>query len=151
MRVLSLAEPASRMPPRPMFDHREESRSLNIESSNLERIVSCIASRLMPSGKFFDDGEDGRNMAERRSSSAVMGNCEVLGCSKPAERSVSAENAKNAGLKYGEGLKRVHLCKDHYRQFKKETKKDRIIRIPWALIVQGSIATIRHAWQRPGE
>ncbi len=56
-----------------------------------------------------------------------MGNCEVLDCTKPAERSVSAENAKSAGLQYAEGLKRVHLCKDHYRQFKKETKKDRII------------------------
>jgi hypothetical protein len=56
-----------------------------------------------------------------------MGNCEVLGCTKPAERSVSAENAKSAGLKFEEGLKRVHLCKDHYRQFKKETKQDRVL------------------------
>ena len=82
---------------------------------------------MIPLGKLFDDGEDGRNMAERKSSAAPMGNCEILNCTKQAERSVSAENAKNAGLKYAEGLKRVHLCKDHYRQFKKETKKDRII------------------------
>ncbi|MDD1743608.1 MAG: hypothetical protein LUO85_03180 [Methanomassiliicoccales archaeon] len=66
-------------------------------------------------------------MAERRSPVAEMGNCEVLGCTKPAERSVSAENAKSAGLKFEEGLKRVHLCKDHYRQFKKETKQDRVL------------------------
>jgi hypothetical protein len=70
----------------------------------------------IPFGKLFDDGEDGRNMAERRSSAIEMGNC-----------SVSGENAKSAGLKYAEGLKRVHLCKEHYRQFKKETKKDRVI------------------------
>ncbi len=66
-------------------------------------------------------------MAERRSPVSEMGNCEVQGCAKPAERSVSAENAKSAGLKYAEGLKRVHLCKEHYRQFKKQTKKDRVL------------------------
>jgi hypothetical protein len=66
-------------------------------------------------------------MAERRSPATVMGNCEVLNCTKPAERSVSAESAKSAGLKYEEGLKRVHLCKEHYRQFKKETKQDRVL------------------------
>jgi len=81
----------------------------------------------IPFGKLFDDGEDGRNMAERRSSATEMGNCDIQNCTKPAERSVSAENAKSAGLKYAEGLKRVHLCKEHYRQFKKETKKDRVI------------------------
>jgi hypothetical protein len=78
-------------------------------------------------GKLFDYKEDGRNMAERRSSANEVGNCEIQGCAKSVERSVSAENAKSAGLKYEEGLKRVHLCKEHYRQFKKETKKDRIL------------------------
>ncbi len=66
-------------------------------------------------------------MAERRSPAAKMGNCEILSCTKPAERSVSAESAKGAGLEYAEGLKRVHLCKEHYRQFKKQTKKDRVL------------------------
>ncbi len=66
-------------------------------------------------------------MAERKSAATEMGNCEILNCTKPAERSVSAENAKSAGFKFAEGLKRVHLCKDHYRQFKKETKQDRIL------------------------
>ena len=66
-------------------------------------------------------------MVERRSAVAEMGKCEVQGCSKPAERSVSADSAKSAGLKYEEGLKRVHLCKEHYRHFKKQTKKDRVL------------------------
>jgi hypothetical protein len=82
---------------------------------------------MIPLGKLFDDGEDGRNMAERRSPATETGNCEIQNCTKPAERSVSAENAKSVGLKYAEGLKRVHLCKEHYRQFKKETKKERVI------------------------
>ena len=53
--------------------------------------------------------------------------CQVTGCGKPAERSVSGESAKEAGLKFEEGLKRVHLCKDHYRQYKKSTKQDRML------------------------
>jgi hypothetical protein len=87
----------------------------------------CLSNLVLSLGKLFDDGEDGRIMAERKSSATEMGNCEIQNCTKPAERSVSAENAKSAGLKYAEGLKRVHLCKEHYRHFKKETKKDRVI------------------------
>jgi hypothetical protein len=49
--------------------------------------------------------------------------CDVTGCEKPAERSVSSKFAAKAGLKFDESLRRVHLCKEHYRKLKKETKE----------------------------
>jgi hypothetical protein len=33
---------------------------------------------------------------------------------------------KSAGLKVGES-RRAFLCKEHYKEFKKETKKDRVL------------------------
>lgn len=64
-------------------------------------------------------------MAERKSEVKAAEVCDVKGCGKPAERSVSGESAREAKLSVEEGLKRAHLCKDHYRQYKKSTKKDR--------------------------
>jgi len=43
------------------------------------------------------------------------------------ERSVSGDSARKAKLNVDEDLKRVHLCKEHYRQFKKSTKQDRLL------------------------
>ncbi len=52
--------------------------------------------------------------------------CGIAGCDKPAERSTSKGTCSKAGLKQAdEDAKRVHLCKDHYRQLKKSTKQDR--------------------------
>ncbi|OPX62446.1 MAG: hypothetical protein A4E29_00574 [Methanomassiliicoccales archaeon PtaB.Bin134] len=64
-------------------------------------------------------------MAEARH--AVKGNkaCDVKGCGSEAERSISGSAAKDAELKVDEGLKRVHLCKEHYREYKKVSRKDR--------------------------
>jgi len=53
--------------------------------------------------------------------------CNVKECGKPAERSVSGDSAIGAKLNVDEDLKRVHLCKDHYKQYKKSTKKDRLL------------------------
>ncbi len=64
-------------------------------------------------------------MAERLSGSRSVEKCAVKGCGKDAERSVSGEAAREAGLDVEEGLRRAHLCKDHYRQFKKATREDR--------------------------
>jgi len=50
--------------------------------------------------------------------------CSVSGCGKEAVRSISAEKVKAAGLKVG-SEKRAYLCKDHYKEFKKKTKKDK--------------------------
>ena len=66
-------------------------------------------------------------MAERKSKPKEGEVCQVKGCGKPAERSVSGESAREAGLAVEEGLKRAHLCKDHYRQYKKSTKQDRVL------------------------
>ncbi|MCL1904774.1 MAG: hypothetical protein FWG19_01450 [Methanomassiliicoccaceae archaeon] len=52
--------------------------------------------------------------------------CDVSGCSKEAERSISLKQVKASKLSLKpECTRSAHLCKDHYREFKKETKKDR--------------------------
>jgi hypothetical protein len=52
--------------------------------------------------------------------------CDVSGCSKEAERSISLKQVKASKLTLKPECSRsAHLCKDHYREFKKETKKDR--------------------------
>ncbi|MDR0791168.1 MAG: hypothetical protein LBE47_01350 [Methanomassiliicoccaceae archaeon] len=52
--------------------------------------------------------------------------CDVSGCSKEAERSISLKQVKASSLSIKpECTRSAHLCKDHYREFKKETKKDR--------------------------
>lgn len=48
-----------------------------------------------------------------------------MGCEDDAVRSVSLPKAKSAGLDV-EG-KRAYLCKDHYKEFRKGSKKDRQI------------------------
>ncbi len=50
--------------------------------------------------------------------------CSVSGCSNEAARSISADKVKTAGLKVG-NEKRAYLCKEHYKDFKKKTKKDK--------------------------
>ena len=53
--------------------------------------------------------------------------CSVSGCSREAVRSISAQKAKSAGLNVGSSEKRVYLCREHYKEFKKKTKKDKLI------------------------
>jgi thymidine kinase len=53
--------------------------------------------------------------------------CSVSGCGKDAVRSLSTEKAKSAGLNVGSGPKRAYLCREHYKEFKKKTKKDKTI------------------------
>jgi hypothetical protein len=59
--------------------------------------------------------------------------CDVIGCTNPALRSV-------AGKKFSKAVsdvripnsRRVHVCKDHYRRFRKKTKEDRKLeRLDW--------------------
>jgi hypothetical protein len=50
--------------------------------------------------------------------------CSVSGCGREAVRSLSAEKVKAAGLKVGSD-KKAYLCKEHYKEYKKKTKKDR--------------------------
>jgi hypothetical protein len=51
----------------------------------------------------------------------------VSGCGREAVRSISAEKARAAGLNVGSGEKRAYICKEHYKEFKKKTKKDKTL------------------------
>ncbi|MBN1110270.1 MAG: hypothetical protein JXA45_05865 [Methanomassiliicoccales archaeon] len=64
-------------------------------------------------------------MVEARHATERNKQCDVKGCGSEAERSVSGEAAVDAGLKVDEGKKRVHLCKEHYREYKRSSRKDR--------------------------
>lgn len=52
--------------------------------------------------------------------------CSVTGCGKDAVRSISAGKVTAAGLKIGVE-RRAYLCKEHYKEYKKATKKDRTL------------------------
>jgi thymidine kinase len=51
--------------------------------------------------------------------------CSVSGCGREAVRSISTDKVKSAGLKVGSSEKRAYLCREHYKEFKKKTKKDK--------------------------
>ena len=50
--------------------------------------------------------------------------CSVSGCGGEVVRSISADKVKSAGLGVG-SEKRAYLCKAHYKEYKKKTKKDK--------------------------
>jgi len=52
--------------------------------------------------------------------------CSVSGCNNDAVRSLPTDKVKTAGLKVGES-RRALLCKEHYKEFKRGTKKDRVL------------------------
>jgi len=52
--------------------------------------------------------------------------CSVARCEKPAFRSIAASKATAAGLRVGGG-RRAYLCKEHYKEYKKKTKKDKML------------------------
>jgi len=51
--------------------------------------------------------------------------CSVTGCKNPSERSVGRDTIKGSGLTAGGEGKRVYLCREHSKVWKKATKKDR--------------------------
>jgi hypothetical protein len=52
--------------------------------------------------------------------------CGVVGCTEPAVKSYSRETVEKAGLKSANDKgKRMHLCKEHNKEFKKATKDER--------------------------
>jgi hypothetical protein len=58
--------------------------------------------------------------------------CDVEGCTADAERSISGKKVESAGLKIADPSQSAHLCKEHYKAYKKATKKDRTIeRLGW--------------------
>jgi hypothetical protein len=66
-------------------------------------------------------------MVERKSPVRNDDKCNVVGCQNPVERSIARDAAEEGGLEITMDAKRAHLCKEHYRQWKKNTKKDREI------------------------
>lgn len=52
--------------------------------------------------------------------------CDCAGCDKPAERSLNMKQVAKTGLKLKDsGVRQVHLCKEHYKEYKKQSKTDR--------------------------
>ena len=51
--------------------------------------------------------------------------CNVPGCSQEATRSLSTEKVRSAGLNISNSERRAYLCKEHYKDYKKRTKKDK--------------------------
>ena len=51
--------------------------------------------------------------------------CSVSGCTEPAIRSMSLKKVQSAISSVSAPGRRAHLCKAHYKEFKKKTKEDR--------------------------
>lgn len=67
----------------------------------------------------------GRHRKRRKAESSQK--CEVKGCENESARSLpkkKVESYLSHGLKEGVG-RRGHLCKEHYKEYKKKSKKDR--------------------------
>lgn len=52
--------------------------------------------------------------------------CSVEKCREKAIKSLSVEKIKKTGLKI-DGERRAYLCREHYKEYKKKSKKDRTI------------------------
>ncbi len=52
--------------------------------------------------------------------------CSVMGCEKDAVRSITAGKVTAAGLKI-DTEKRAYLCREHYREYKRTSKKSRTL------------------------
>ena len=53
--------------------------------------------------------------------------CNVAGCGREAVRSITAEKVRKAGLNVSTNEKRAYICKEHYKEYKKKTKKDKTL------------------------
>ena len=51
--------------------------------------------------------------------------CNVEGCNNDGARSLNTTKVENAGLRVNSSGKKSVLCKEHYKEWKKETKDDR--------------------------
>ncbi len=58
--------------------------------------------------------------------------CDVVGCDEVAVKTVSRKKAEKIFDLKGDKSTKVHLCKKHYKEFKKKTKKERgLERLAW--------------------
>ena len=51
--------------------------------------------------------------------------CDVDGCDEDGIRSLNTKKIEEAGLRISTNNKKAALCKEHYKEWKKETKSDR--------------------------
>jgi hypothetical protein len=52
--------------------------------------------------------------------------CDAAGCDKEAERSINMKQLSKSSIKLKDSeVRSAHLCKDHYKTYKKETKTSR--------------------------
>jgi hypothetical protein len=51
--------------------------------------------------------------------------CDVDGCDKDGVRSLNSSRVEEGGLRLKHSGKKAVLCKEHYKEWKKETKEDR--------------------------
>ena len=72
-------------------------------------------------------------MPEPRRAAEKAHKCDIEGCKEEAERSISRKKLEKAGMGLsGEIGSSAHLCRTHYREFKKKTKDDRTYeRLGW--------------------
>jgi hypothetical protein len=52
--------------------------------------------------------------------------CVVTGCNEMANRSISLEKLKMLKIQHNQS-RRAYLCANHYKEYKKQTKKERMI------------------------
>ena len=58
----------------------------------------------------------------------VAAKCDVAGCENDAERSFNIKQvSKSQLILKSDDLRQVHLCKEHYKEYKKQTKTEREI------------------------
>ena len=76
---------------------------------------------------YKNDGFVPHRKAISRRESEVQ-TCDVQGCCNPSERSFNIKQVSKSSLELkSSDLRQVHLCKQHYREFKKDTKGDRAL------------------------
>jgi hypothetical protein len=51
--------------------------------------------------------------------------CNVDGCDKDGTRSINTTKVENANIRVDSTGKKSVLCKEHYKEYKKESKDDR--------------------------
>lgn len=51
--------------------------------------------------------------------------CNVSGCENPGIRSLNTKRVEDSGLSVSSSGKKSALCKEHYKEWKKETKGER--------------------------
>ena len=57
--------------------------------------------------------------------------CSVVGCDAPAVRSLPLDKVRSVGLEV-QGGRRAYLCEEHYKEFKRRTRKERrLVRWRW--------------------